>query len=218
MLFGMGVRMTKEEDAQLAEVIRPCYASLALANDYFSFEREWKEAQEPGAAKPLNAVWLFIKWQGVDVATAKQLVRRAANYYENQFFVLGDKFKSSEAPISAKLDDYLRALSFQISGNVVWSLNCPRYHPQYRYDPNEGLEDQLTAEIRNLLPLTRCHQLIATGAAGERCRLMTSPQPHLSVPTASSTKPRTDIDIEGEMGQSLKSFGEEKLGLEVSVN
>lgn len=27
---------------------------------------------------------------------------------------------------------------------MVWSLNCPRYHPGYRYDPNAGLEDSLT--------------------------------------------------------------------------
>jgi geranylgeranyl pyrophosphate synthase len=40
----------------------------------------------------------------------------------------------------------LDALAYQVSGNVVWSLNCPRYHPEYRYDPNAGIEDSLTVE------------------------------------------------------------------------
>jgi hypothetical protein len=148
MLFGMGMTLTKEEDEQLAKIIRPCYAALALANDYFSFDREWQESQAEGGSKPLNAVWLYMQWQGVSVPTAKQFVREATNRYEEQFLDLDRQFKSEHAPISDKLDKYLRGLSYQVSGNVVWSLNCPRYHPEYRYDPNAGLEDAIQAQKR----------------------------------------------------------------------
>ncbi|KAK4120553.1 terpenoid synthase [Parathielavia appendiculata] len=149
MLFGMGMTLTLEEDALLADIIRPCYASLALANDYFSFDREWAEAQrKPGAAKPINAVWLYMRWRGVSPAVAKRLVREATNRYEAQFLELCDQFRRDHAPVSEKLDRYLRALSYQVSGNVVWSLRCPRYHSEFRYDPNVGLENSITAEKR----------------------------------------------------------------------
>jgi hypothetical protein len=156
MLFGMDITLSEEEDARLTEVVRPCYASLALANDYFSFDREWKEAQESGTAKPINAVWLYMQWQGVDISTAKGLVRDKAAYFEKQFLDLSNQFRKERAPVSAKLDCYLRALSYQVSGNVVWSLNCPRYHPQFRYDPNAGIEDMLAAKAGR--PLSGLHE------------------------------------------------------------
>lgn len=149
MLFGMAMTLTKEEDEQVARIIRPCYAALALANDYFSFDREWQEAQEEGASKPLNAVWLYMQWEGVGIAEAKHLVRKAANHYEREYLDLCNDFKTKHGPLSDKLDLYLKGLSYQVSGNVVWSLNCPRYHPEHRYDPNAGLEDMITSQKRD---------------------------------------------------------------------
>jgi hypothetical protein len=150
MLFGMGMTLTPDEDEQLADIIRPCYASLALANDYFSFDREWQDAQEEGGSKPLNAVYLYMKWRGASIPEAKQLVREATNRYERQFLDLCDRFRQDH-PSAHKLDKYLGGLSYQVSGNVVWSLNCPRYHPECRYDPNAGVEDMITAQQRGSL-------------------------------------------------------------------
>ncbi|GAB1315557.1 geranylgeranyl pyrophosphate synthetase [Madurella fahalii] len=147
MLFGMGMTLTTEEDNHLAEVVRPCYASLALANDYFSFDREWEEVQNGGPA-PTNAVWLCMRWHSVNVQTAKKLVRAAANRYEARFLELCEGFRRGNPICSEKLDRYLRGLTYQVSGNVVWSLTCPRYHPEFRYDPNAGIEDILTAKAR----------------------------------------------------------------------
>jgi hypothetical protein len=143
MLFGMGMILTKEEYDILKDVVYPCYAALGLANDFFSFDREYDEMQESGAKSLINAVWLYMQWHDVDVSTAKTMVREATNKYEKQFQSLSEKFRQTHAPFSDKLDRYLRALAYQISGNVVWSLNCPRYHPKHRYDPNAGLESSI---------------------------------------------------------------------------
>lgn len=145
LLFGLGMTLTAREDEQLAEVVRPCFASLALANDYFSFDREWEESKFPGAPRPVNAVWHYMRWHDVEVPSAKRLVREAANRYEAMFLEFCHSFRMKHAPISKKIDQYLDAIAHQVSGNVVWSLNCPRYHPEFRYDPNAGLEDTLTA-------------------------------------------------------------------------
>ncbi|XP_014550358.1 hypothetical protein COCVIDRAFT_31875 [Bipolaris victoriae FI3] len=101
LLFGMGVTLTEEEDAQLEPIRKPGFIALTLANDYLSFDREYLEFSDSGR--------------------------------ENE-------------NMSQKLSRHLYALEYQISGNVVWSLNSPRYHPEARYAPNAGLEDELTAK------------------------------------------------------------------------
>jgi hypothetical protein len=146
MLWGMGMQLTPEEDQQLAPVVQPCYAALGLANDYFSFDREYAEFKESGADTLTNSVWLHMRWHGVDVKTAKVMVKKATSSYEQKFLQRIEEFKRTHWPISDKLDRYLRALSYEVSGNVVWSLNCPRYHPEFRYDANAGLENLLTAK------------------------------------------------------------------------
>ncbi|KAI1818647.1 isoprenoid synthase domain-containing protein [Poronia punctata] len=157
MLWGMGMQLSPEEDQQLEPVIKPCYAALGLANDYFSFDREYAEFQESSSSSSsssgshlTNSVWLHMQWHGVDVQSAKEMVLKATSSYEQDFLRRVDEFKRTTTTtthhLDPKLDRYLRALSYQVAGNVVWSLNCPRYHPDYRYDANAGLENLLTAK------------------------------------------------------------------------
>ncbi|KAK4171121.1 isoprenoid synthase domain-containing protein [Triangularia setosa] len=154
MLFGMGLGLPQQDKALLDEMTRPCFASLALANDYFSFDREYTEfyyKEEKEEGRLINAVWLCMKWHGVGVEVAKGLVREACNGYEREFLrrcegFLGDeKTKDKE-----KWRMYFKGLQHQVSGNVVWSLRCPRYHSNERgFDPNAGVEDAVTARMRN---------------------------------------------------------------------
>lgn len=130
MLFGMGITLTQEENQVLATIIPACYSSLALANDYFSFDREWEDSTSNNN-KPINAVWLFMQWQGLGVSAAKQMVRESAKFCERRFLDLSSEHRALHEPISQKLDLYLKGLSYQVSGNVIWSLNCPRYHPNF---------------------------------------------------------------------------------------
>lgn len=138
MLFGMGMQLTEEEDRLLAPVVRPCFAALGLANDYFSFNKEWDMFQKSGADTLINLVWLYMQWHGVDVPTAKTMVRDATASYEQQFLEECEKYQQEHAPVSQKIKRYMRALHCEISGNVVWSINCPRYHPAFR-SPGECL-------------------------------------------------------------------------------
>ena len=64
MRFGMGFTLTREEEERTAPVIKPCFAALGLANDYYSFDIEWKEFQEEKTSDEnptmTNAVWLYM--------------------------------------------------------------------------------------------------------------------------------------------------------------
>jgi ophiobolin F synthase len=141
----MGITLTYEEDIQLESLRKPCYAALALTNDYFSFDLEYDEFQASGESQTLtNSVWLHMKWHNIDIVAAKKMVKQAIWCYERRFLDLCDDFGGENSSLPSHIDRYLRALSYLVSGNVVWSLNCPRYHPDRRYDPNAGLEDSLT--------------------------------------------------------------------------
>lgn len=136
MLFGLGITLTPDEVEELREVVYPCHACLGLANDYFSFDREYAEFDSSDDGKLINAVWLFMKWQGANASVAKQLVKEATNRYEAEYLARVRQYKASRRFASPKLDKYLEALSYMVSGNVYWSLNCPRYNPEFRYDIN----------------------------------------------------------------------------------
>jgi geranylgeranyl pyrophosphate synthase len=141
----MGTTLTEEEDRQLESVRKPCYTALSLANDYFSFDREYDEFQASSKSQSMtNFVWIHMKLHNVDVVTAKKMVKQAIWRYERRYLDLCAEYRREHISLSDHVDRYLRALAYQVSGNVVWSLNCPRYHPDRRYDPNAGLESSLT--------------------------------------------------------------------------
>lgn len=153
----MGMTLSEEEDAQLEHIRKPCYAALGLANDYFSFDREYAEFQGSGQSQTFtNSVWLHMQWHNVDVTAAKRMTVEATRRYEDLFLSQSAKYRHGNRPVLEKVDRYLDALAYQVSGNVVWSLNCPRYQPDHRYDPNAGIEDALTAKLLPRMLSTDC--------------------------------------------------------------
>ncbi|KAL4876926.1 isoprenoid synthase domain-containing protein [Aspergillus karnatakaensis] len=130
MRFGMGIKLTAEEQKRIESIVHPCYAALGLANDYFSFDIEWEEFQQEGGKTTMtNAVWLFMQWEGLSVKQAKERVREVTNGYEQEYLRRVAEFAAGEGQDDLKLQSYLKAEGYQISGNVAWSLRCPRYHP-----------------------------------------------------------------------------------------
>ncbi|RLL95672.1 hypothetical protein CFD26_101005 [Aspergillus turcosus] len=87
MRFGLAILLTAEEERYLAPIVKPCYAALGLANDYFSFDVEWEEFQSAssGESTMTNLVWLFMQWHQVDVQEAKRCVRKVTNQYEDEY-------------------------------------------------------------------------------------------------------------------------------------
>ncbi|KAL2847042.1 isoprenoid synthase domain-containing protein [Aspergillus pseudodeflectus] len=77
MRFGMGILLTPEEQARTAPIVKPCYAALGLANDYFSFEIEWEEFQrEEDKTAMTNAnVEEFCAGEGKDEPKLQEYLR-----------------------------------------------------------------------------------------------------------------------------------------------
>ena len=82
------------------------------------------------------------KMERCGISTAKDLVLRSTAGFEQEFLWRCKGFEK-RGKSNEKLERYLWGLKFQIPGNVVWSLHCPRYRPELRYDANLGIEDML---------------------------------------------------------------------------
>lgn len=137
--------MTDQELAKVEDVAFPAFAAMALANDYFSFDREFAErgATIPGSEEEplINAVWLCTQWSDVDIEQAKELVRAKTIFYEEEYASRKSAF-FSENPGSENLRLCFDGISQMIIGNIAWSLTSPRYYPERRYDANSGVENQ----------------------------------------------------------------------------
>lgn len=159
MRFGMGLFLTKEEEKQTAPIVKPCFAALGLANDYYSFDIEWKEFQEEKSAGKsptmTNAVWLYMQWENLSVDDAKERVRQVVRKYESDYQKQVDDFTADRGQCSPKLSEYLKALAFQIPGNIVWSLQCPRYHPELCADAEALLRDYVDVNTSSQTKLAR---------------------------------------------------------------
>ncbi|KAL3474415.1 isoprenoid synthase domain-containing protein [Aspergillus californicus] len=120
MRFGMGIQLSPEEQKQIEPIVKPCYAALGLANDYFSFDIEWEEFQAESDKTTMT------------------------NAYEQQYLHNVAGFATGEGKDNVKLQAYLKAQGYQIPGNVAWSLQCPRYHPQLCDEASVLLEREST--------------------------------------------------------------------------
>ncbi|KAJ5586656.1 isoprenoid synthase domain-containing protein [Penicillium hetheringtonii] len=134
MCFGMGIQLTDEEWKLAAPITRSCFAALGLVNDYFSFDVEWDEYQREGKngqnTAMTNLVWLYIQWEDLSIPEAKERTRETVRHYEAEYYQRVNAFSLDGEKCSMNLEIYLKAQAYQISGNVAWSLRCPRYHPE----------------------------------------------------------------------------------------
>jgi geranylgeranyl pyrophosphate synthase len=146
MLFGMGIHLTSDEEAVLKDIVHPAYAVCGLTNDYFSFDREWSEREamrkDSVAPEPMkNSVWLCMGWYSLSAEAAKEMVKRETIKYEDEFNAKRRAFEKANPAHSENIRKCLDGVAQMVVGNVAWSLQCPRYRPELRYDANAAVEN-----------------------------------------------------------------------------
>lgn len=147
MLFGMGIHLTPNEESLLKDIIHPAYAACGLTNDYFSFDREWSEREatrkDSVAPEPMkNSVWLCMGWHNFSALEAKEMVKREIIKCEDEFNNKRRTFLEANPAASDNIRKCLDGVAQMVIGNVAWSLQCPRYRTELRYDPNAAVENQ----------------------------------------------------------------------------
>ena len=110
----------------------PTWIAASLTNDLFSFQKEYNDAKKVGQPYVVNAVWVLMQEKGVPEEEAKLECRKRIKEEIKKAIKNAELVKEME--VSEDLKKYLELLLYSLSGNVVWSLQCPRYHKNIPYN------------------------------------------------------------------------------------
>lgn len=126
--FGMSIDISDVEQKQIRPLFQAAESALVLTNDYWSWDREWRQAQRSQSPRIVNAVHLFMRTQGFSMDQAKEAVREKIIAYETEFLQLKDDFYSRHSDAPLYLKRYVEVCGAITAGNHYWCANCPRHH------------------------------------------------------------------------------------------
>ena len=99
-----------------------CFEHTILVNDLLSYRKEY------AADEPMNAIGVLRRTRGLGLqAAVDELCARLAAA-EAAYFAEAEALRAAHADRQPALGRYLDAWAQMLSGNLAWSLACPRYH------------------------------------------------------------------------------------------
>jgi len=164
----MDLQRTREEVAATAEMTDVAYGAWVLVNDYFSWEKEWKNYTANGSVGLIvSAVWFFMKWHSVDAEESKRMIRKEIMAREEKYEQMRDEFLA-RGNHSRRTLEWINLLDNVTAGNFVWSMTTARYHTEVE-DSYPGLRkahlEKGTSDKVDSLSIP-----ISANAAGEEAR------------------------------------------------
>lgn len=107
----------------------PGFAAISLTNDLYSWEKERDAAKRDGAPHVVNAIWVLMREVSTTELEAKSLCRTKIKEYVAQYVRIVERTKNN-MDLSRDLRAYIEAIQYSLSGNLVWSIYCPRYQQE----------------------------------------------------------------------------------------
>ncbi|KAK1984577.1 geranylgeranyl pyrophosphate synthase [Colletotrichum cereale] len=124
--FSLGISLTEAENELVQPIIDAATEGLLLANDYFSWEREYRELKSGHSKRIVSAVELFARTKGLTTEAAKDEVKRRIIDAERSFCQRRDDLYRAQPDISLKLRRWIDCAGLAVSGNHYWCSACPR--------------------------------------------------------------------------------------------
>nr|A2PZA5.1 RecName: Full=Fusicoccadiene synthase; Short=FS; AltName: Full=Fusicoccin A biosynthetic gene clusters protein 1; AltName: Full=PaDC4:GGS; Includes: RecName: Full=Fusicocca-2,10(14)-diene synthase; AltName: Full=Diterpene cyclase 4; Short=DC 4; Includes: RecName: Full=Geranylgeranyl diphosphate synthase; Short=GGDP synthase; Short=GGS [Diaporthe amygdali]BAF45924.1 fusicoccadiene synthase [Diaporthe amygdali]BAF45925.1 fusicoccadiene synthase [Diaporthe amygdali] len=134
--FGLGLHIPDHELELCRELMANAWIAVGLQNDIWSWPKERDAATLHGKDHVVNAIWVLMQEHQTDVDGAMQICRKLIVEYVAKYLEVIEATKNDES-ISLDLRKYLDAMLYSISGNVVWSLECPRYNPDVSFNKTQ---------------------------------------------------------------------------------
>lgn len=135
----MALTITPGEYDLCMRLARPGYVALALTNDLYSWKKERIAAESAGQDCIFNAIWVIMReLSGTSrrsaagdalEAEAIEICKAEIKRYVSEYRSIVEQTKKNDR-LSKDLKAYLEAILYTISGNLVWSICCPRYNSQ----------------------------------------------------------------------------------------
>ncbi|KAK6204002.1 hypothetical protein LQW54_008575 [Pestalotiopsis sp. IQ-011] len=127
LTFGMALTIPESEYDRCMQLARPGYAALGLTNDLYSWEKEKQDALRLKQEYVFNSIWVIMREMQVTEEQAKAICAEEIKKHVSEFTGIVETAKKDDG-LSKDLRTYLEAVMYSCSGNLVWSITCPRYH------------------------------------------------------------------------------------------
>jgi hypothetical protein len=135
-IFAMGLNIPDDQQQTCLELSRSSWLQNALANDWLSWEREYETATDNKQDFVLNAIWILMKKHSMTCDEAKTFCRDKAKQYAEEY-VQGTQETKARDDLCRDAKFLLDVQQFSISGNIVWSLQSPRYNASIELSPKQ---------------------------------------------------------------------------------
>ncbi|TDZ39338.1 Fusicoccadiene synthase [Colletotrichum trifolii] len=150
--FGMAMDVPDSDKTRIRPLFAAAESALVLTNDYWSWDREWRQAQQARDSRIVNAVHLFMRTQGLAMDEAKEQVRGQILAFEADFLRLKANFYAQNPDIGADLKKYIEVCGAITAGNHYWCANCPRHHSWRDQDsPLDPIGRNLSVSIEDTI-------------------------------------------------------------------
>ncbi|KAJ4387227.1 hypothetical protein N0V93_007816 [Gnomoniopsis smithogilvyi] len=134
--FALGLNIPDHELDLCRELMANAWVAVGLQNDIWSWPKELDAAKHHGKDHVVNAIWVLMQEHKTDVGEAMQICRNLIVEYVAKYIKVIEATRNDES-ISLDLRKYLDAMLYSISGNVIWSLECPRYNPKITFNETQ---------------------------------------------------------------------------------
>lgn len=98
-----------------------------MGNDLYSYEKEYEDTMRAGLPDVVNAIWVIMGEHGCTEAEAKEICKERIRQ-ENAKYVKVVEETRKRTDLSDDVRRYIDVMQYSLSGNLVWSIQCPRYN------------------------------------------------------------------------------------------
>lgn len=133
MTFGMGITIPEHETDLCTKLLRPAWIAEGLTKDLCSWEKNHQAAIRNGHPDVVNAISVLTKEHSISEEQAKLLCREKIKVAVKEYLQVIQN-SCSNTSLSLDLRKCIEAVQYRLSGNVFWSLQCPRYHPEAQHN------------------------------------------------------------------------------------
>ncbi|KAI0448819.1 geranylgeranyl pyrophosphate synthase [Xylaria acuta] len=125
--FGCAIAIPDEEAAETRELLTSALIAASLGNDLFSYEKEYEDTMRAGLPDVVNAIWVIMGEHGCTEQEAKEICKERIRV-ENAKYVKIVKETRERTDLCDDVRRYIDVMQYSLSGNLVWSIQCPRYN------------------------------------------------------------------------------------------
>ena len=124
--FSMGMEISEEEKESVKDIFDAATEGLLLANDYWSWEREYRSFKAGNTKKLVSSIEVLVRTRSLSIEEAQKVVKEMIINAENEYVRRRNEMYQLQPNISIKLRRWIETCGLAVSGNHYWCSACPR--------------------------------------------------------------------------------------------